>query len=273
MGHVRWEELTADGFEAAVEAAQGVCILPLGVLEYHGNHLPLGTDMYRAHRMACEVAEREPAVVFPVLPLGANWEARPYPGGVALANNLLFSLLEEVCDEIARNGLKKIVIISGHGGNKWLLPQFGMQVVDKAKDYVPFYCNARGVDPDAVGGYMDVELFNRTFDSNDYGHACEWETSEMLHLHPDLVRMEAATDVDLSPRDRLDHLPNTYTPMDWFSRQPELGRGTPGPATAEKGRAFWEQQVAALAELAQAIKRDTIARDLYDEFTRRIYRR
>ena len=272
MRVVQWQELTADGFAAAVEAAKGVCILPLGVLEYHGNHLPLGTDMYRAHRVACEVAEREAAVVFPVLPLGANWEARPYPGGVAVDNGLLFSLLEQVCDEIARNGLKKIVIISGHGGNKWLLPQFVMQLVDKGKDYVPFYCNARGVDPDAVGGYMDVELFNRTFESTDYGHACEWETSEMLHIRPDLVRMEEA-DVDLPPQDRLDHLPNTYTPIDWFSRQPELGRGTPGLATADKGRAFWEQQVSALADLVRAIKRDETAQQLYDEFNRRIYRR
>ena len=272
MGAVQWQELTAAAFEAAVQSAQGVCILPLGVLEYHGNHLPMGTDMYRAHRMACDVADREAAVVFPVLPFGSNWEARPYPGAVATDNNLLFALLEQVCDEIGRNGLKKIVIISGHGGNKWLLPQFVMQLVDKGKDYLPFYCNARGADPDAVGGYMDIELFNRTFESQDYGHACEWETSEMLHIRPDLVRMEDA-DVDLPPQDRLAHLPNTYTPMDWFSRQPELGRGTPGLATAAKGQTFWDQQVTSLAELVRAIKQDAVAHQLYDEFNRQIYRR
>ena len=88
---------------------------------------------------------------------------------------------------------------------------------------------------------MDVELFDGTFESRDYGHACAWETSELLHIRPDLVDMEEAAAVDEPPQDRLDQLPNTYSPTDWFSRQPNLTRGTPGSATAEKGRVFWDQ--------------------------------
>ena len=85
----------------------------------------------------------EPAVVFPALPFGANWGAHPYPGGVAVDNKLLFGLLEGVYDEIPRNGLRKIVIVSGHGSNKWLLLQFVMQMVDKGKNYVLFYMQRR----------------------------------------------------------------------------------------------------------------------------------
>ena len=55
-GTVRWEELSGEEFQAAVDKCQGVCILPIGVLEYHGPHLPLGTDMYRAYHVACETA-------------------------------------------------------------------------------------------------------------------------------------------------------------------------------------------------------------------------
>jgi creatinine amidohydrolase len=125
---MKWENLSADEFEAAVASTGGVCIL--GVLEYHGAHLPLGTDMLRAHRMACDVAEVEPAIVFPVVPFGSNFEAKLYPGSVMTENGLLFSLLENICDEISRNGLHKILLLSGHGGNKWLLPQFALSLLD-----------------------------------------------------------------------------------------------------------------------------------------------
>ena len=74
------------------------------------------------------------------------------------------------------------------------------------------------------------------------------------------------------PQDRLAHLPHTYTSMDWFSRQPDLMRGTPGPATAEKGKAFLEHQVKRMAEIVKAIKEDEVAPRLYREFSERIYR-
>ncbi len=270
---MQWENLSADEFEAGVESCGGVCILPVGVLEFHGSHLPLGTDMLRAHRMACDVAAAEPAIVFPVVPFGSNFEAKIYAGSVMTANDLLFPLLENICDEISRNGLHKILLLSGHGGNKWLLPQFALSLLDKGKDYVVYYLNSRGVDPDAVGGYMDRDLFYRTLESEEYGHACEWETSEVLHIRPDLVHMEKAADVDEQPLDRLSHLPNTYTPVDWFSRSPNLTRGTPGHSTAEKGKVVWEQQVEALAALVKAVKADRVARELYDEFNRGIYHR
>lgn len=270
---MQWEKLNAGQFEEARTKSGGVCILPLGVLEYHGSHLPLGTDVFRAQRMACDVAEVEPAIVFPALPFGANVEAKIFPGSVVFENELVFSLLENVCDEISRNGFHKILLLSGHGGNKWLLPQFVLSMLDKEKDYVVYYPNSRGVDPDAVGGYMDKDLFYATFETKEYGHACEWETSEVLHIHPELVDMDEAKTIDEQPQDRLDHLPNTYTPMDWFSRSPGLTRGTPGYASAEKGKIFWQQQVEALSSLVRAIKEDQVATDLYAEFSQRIYRR
>ena len=148
----RWEELTETGFLSAVHEARGVCLLPLGVLENHGPHLPLGTDMIRAHRMAVDVASVEAAVVFPAMYLTANSEANIYPGTVVTRGSLLIPLLENVCDEISRNGLKKIIIFSGHGGNKWLLPLFVQLMLDSEKDYVVYFLNNRGVDPEAVGG-------------------------------------------------------------------------------------------------------------------------
>ncbi len=270
---MHWEELSGEEFEAAVETSKGVCILPIGVLEYHGPHLPLGTDMIRAHRMACDVAKVEPAIVFPVLPFTMNTECKIYPGGVVTREQVMIDLLENICDEIARNGLHKIIMFSGHGGNKWFLPMFVQSMLDKNKDFIPYFLNNRGVDPQAVGGYMDFQVFRSTFETEVYGHADEWETSEILYLQPELVHLETVGDREWPPEDRLAHLPHSYTPMDWFSRQPDLTRGKPGPATAEKGRIFWQHQIESLAAIVRAIKEDTVAERLYREYNRRIYRR
>ena len=270
---MQWEELRADQFESAVADAGGVCIVPVGVLEYHGNHLPLGTDVLIARYVAAEVAKLTPVLVFPVVYFSSNFESKAWPGAITIDNQLLFSLFENVCDEIARNGCRKIVFISGHGGNKWFLPQFVVSMLDKGKDWVPYYFDARGQDPDAVGGYMNKDLFNELFDSEDYGHACEWETSEMLHIRPDLVDMDAAREVNEPPRRDLAQLKHTYTPMDWVAMQPDLIRGTPGHSTAEKGRRFLEDQINTLAEMVTAVKQDSRAREIYDDYNRRIYRR
>jgi creatinine amidohydrolase len=270
---MRWEELSGEAFARGVEACRGVCLLPVGVLEYHGPHLPLGTDLIRAHRMACDVAAVESAIVFPALPFTMNLEAKIYPGSVAVRERLAFDLLENICEEIARNGLHKIVIFSGHGGNKWFLPHFVMSMLDKNNAFVPYFLNNRGEDPQAVGGYMDFEVFRATFTSETFGHADEWEASEILHVRPDLVHLEEVGGREWPAEDRLTHLPHSYTPADWFSRQPDLTRGAPAHATAEKGRVFWEHQVGQLATIVNAIKEDEVAGELYHEFNQRLYRR
>ena len=94
---MQWENLRATDFEEAVADCGGVCILPLGVLEYHGPHLPLGTDMLRAHRMACDVAAAEPAIVFP--PSWRELRIEDLSGGVVITS--FSSRFENVCDEIS----------------------------------------------------------------------------------------------------------------------------------------------------------------------------
>ena len=192
------------------------------------------------------------------------------PGGITIDNQILFALFENICDEIARNGCKKLVLISGHGGNKWFLPQFVLAMLDKDKGWVPYYCDARGKDPDAVGGYMNKELFYQVFESEEYGHACEWETSEMLHIHPELVDMDKAGKVNEPPRENLKHM---YTPMNWVAMQPDLTRGTPGYSTSEKGDTFLKDQIQTLAEMVKVVKKDTLASEIYESYNQSIYRR
>ena len=136
---VKWEELTSDDFLDAIHKAQGICLLPFGIVEKHGPHLPLGTDLINVRYVAMRGAEQEYAVVFPEYFAGQIFEARHEPGTIAYSARLQMELLQETTDEMARNGCKKIVIVNGHGGNVHLLPFFAQaQLAAPAKDYVVY---------------------------------------------------------------------------------------------------------------------------------------
>src|SRR5207249_3560451 len=121
---MRWEELTGDEFPEAVERCQGVCLVALSVLERHGHHLPLGTDMYIGRAVLERAAKLEPVILFPDHIYTQISDARHLPGTVSLDAEVVLTLLDNVCREIARNELKKIVLISAHGGNRHLVSYF-----------------------------------------------------------------------------------------------------------------------------------------------------
>ena len=81
---MRWESLTMPDFARAVTDCDGVGIIPIGVLEPHSTHMPLGTEMFESHWVACKAAEREPALVFPQYCWGVNHEAMHLPGSLVI---------------------------------------------------------------------------------------------------------------------------------------------------------------------------------------------
>ena len=89
------EELTAPQFIKAVEISGGVCIIPIGVLEKHASHLPLGSDLIEARAIAFKGAEKEYAVVFPPYFQGQVFVAKAQPGCIAYSNDLIWKLLDE----------------------------------------------------------------------------------------------------------------------------------------------------------------------------------
>src|SRR3984957_9413782 len=120
----RWDELVASDFPKALEKSSKTCILPIGILEKHGPHSPIGTDLIHVREWAAHAVKEEYAVVFPDYFYGQINEARHQPGSFALPSRVVWDLLEATCDEIARNGFDKIVIINGHGGNPELIRYF-----------------------------------------------------------------------------------------------------------------------------------------------------
>ena len=111
---VRWEDQTPGSIERLRRRSGGVCMLPIGVIEPHGEHLPLGTDTFRSHALCERAALREPAVVFPHFHLGAVPAGKYLPGTIAVPVRLSLDLLEATTDEIARNGFRKIIILNSH---------------------------------------------------------------------------------------------------------------------------------------------------------------
>src|SRR5246127_2891631 len=135
---VHWEDLTAADFREGIQRSRGTCLLPFGILEKHGPHLPLGTDLLDVRYAALHAAEQEYAVVFPEYYFGQIAEAKHEAGTMAYSRSLQLALLQETTDEMARNGCKKILIVNGHGGNEHLLPYFAQAQLEKQRDYVVY---------------------------------------------------------------------------------------------------------------------------------------
>ena len=108
--HSRWDELVASDWQKALDSSSSTCILPIGILEKHGPHAPIGSDLIHVREWAARATKKEYAVVFPDYFYGQIYEARHQPGTFALPSKLLLELLDATCAEIARNGFKKIVI-------------------------------------------------------------------------------------------------------------------------------------------------------------------
>lgn len=261
---MRWEELTWERFPEALEEAQGVCLLTLGVLEKHGSHLPIGTDVLNVHRHACLAAEKEPAVVFPQFYFGQIYEAQHMQGTVAIKPDLLLQLIENVCDEIGRNGFRKILVVNGHGGNTNLVNFFLQLMLYRRKPYAVYLA---GWWPSKA---EDREYYRELMETEEHGHACECETSYSLVNFPELVSMSSVPEKAGHTLERLKHLEDVRTPFDWYARYPDHYAGDARPATREKGEKLRTRAVEHLARTIRIVKQDEVLPALYEEFFDRI---
>jgi creatinine amidohydrolase len=257
---MRWEHLTSADFAQAAKDT-GVCVVAFGVLERHADHLPLGTDYINGHTIASMAAEREPAVVFPPFYFGQIYEARCFPGAVALKPTLLIQVITAVLDEIGRNGFKKIILYNAHGGNAHLLPLLAQSSLYEQKPYTLYLFRAGG-----VGG--DSEAWDAVVETPVHGHACECETSISLANHAHLVHMDRI-DGATQPLGRLSQVPGSYSGIWWYADYPDHYAGDARPATAEKGEKLREISVNALARFIKAVKEDTVTAELEREFFER----
>jgi creatinine amidohydrolase len=253
---VRWEELTADDFRSAIRQSQGTCLLPFGILEKHGPHLPLGTDLLDVRYAALHAAEQEYAVVFPEYYFGQIFEARHEPGTVAYSRQLQLQLLQETTDEMARNGCKKVIIVNGHGGNEHLLPFFAQSQLEKPHDYVVYVL--AGVETPPGGP--------KAKSTGPDWHAGEAETSAMLIAHPELVHQDRAKTESGADRGRQKLPANLYTGIWWYARFPNHYSGDGSLATREFGQFKMNAWIDGIVKATRAVKADQESLKLQSEF-------
>ena len=142
-----WKDLLSCEFEEAVKTAKGVCAVPIGCMEKHGDHLPLGCDTIWGAEFTRRAAEEAQVVVFPEMYFGEKSGAGEYPGTIIFPTALIWQILEHSCYEIARNGFHKIVLMSSHGGNAAMLQAFARQILQKKPNFqvlVPLSAHAFG---------------------------------------------------------------------------------------------------------------------------------
>ncbi|MEI8195328.1 MAG: creatininase family protein [Phycisphaerae bacterium] len=255
---MKWQDLTAPQFAQAVTQTQGVCIVPLGVVEKHGEHLPLGTDYLTANTLAERAAALEPALIFPPYYFGQVNEARHQPGTIAVRCTLVLELLENVCAEIARNGLKKIVLLNTHGGNSPTLRHFLKMTLEQPGAYTLYVIDISDYHPQNDPGWLALKQVA------DDQHAGEIETSVMLTAYPELVHLDQIAGNPHSLA-RLAHLQDVRTSVTWNSKFPDHYAGDAKFATPAKGEYLWNYMTRRVAQHLARIKADTTAPALLQE--------
>ena len=226
-----------------------VGLLPVGAIEQHGPHLPLDTDAYDAEYLAREVARRcsDPKpLVLPLMPYGVSYHHEDFAGTLSVSPETLYRVVYEVGMDLARQGVTKLVIVNGHGGNGPAL-HFAAQMINR--DAHIFTCVDTGESSDA-----DVADLIET--PNDV-HAGEIETSTTLAIRPEAVRSDAA--VRFVPRFSNRYLDFTSKrSVGWYAHvariSPKGVLGDPLKATREKGERIWDIMIRRLVELVESIK-------------------
>ncbi len=250
-GHVLGE-LTWPAAEQRLREVD-VALLPVGALEQHGPHLPLDTDAFDANYLANRVAEScaDPKpLVLPLIPYGASYHHDDFPGTISVGNEALSSMVYDVGMSCARNGITKLLIVNGHGGNTPAL-QFAAQMINR--DAMIF----TAVD---TGETSDVDLDALCETPNDV-HAGEIETSTALAVRPHLVNMASAERFVPQFSNRYLNF-TTRRSVEWYAQTVRISPsgilGDPTRASREKGEKMWEVMVRNLVELVEDLKGMTL---------------
>ena len=256
---VRYEELSAPEFVSAVARAEGVCVIPMGILEKHGPHLPLGTDLLTIRETVLRAARHEYCVVFPEYYCGQIFEAKHQPGTIAYSTELQWKFLLETCDELSRNGFSKIVLANGHGGNNSFLSYFCQAQLANRR---PYSVVLFAPGPDSA---LEKQL-STLRKTTQGGHAGEVETSTMKAYRPELAHPERAKEQSGEDLGRLDSLPFAYTGIWWYARYPNHYAGDGSHASREIGELVLNSESNQLATLIRALKKDRTVKELEQKF-------
>ena len=240
LGELTWDAVRDSHFEVA--------ILPWGATEAHNRHLPYATDTLQSDAVAAEAARRAweagaKVLVLPAVPFGVNTGQLEVPFCLNMNPGTQAAVLRDLTQSLVRHGVRKLVILNGHGGNDF------KQIIRELQPAV-------GLLLCQVNWYACVDP--KPFFVQPGDHAGELETSVMLHIEPDLVRPLSTAGPGQARPFRVRGLREgwAWAQRHWVEVTTDTGVGDPALATAEKGSLFFDAVCAQLAtfltELAAA---------------------
>lgn len=209
-----------------------VAVLPIGAIEQHGSHLPMGTDCIIAEELARRVAQRLSAYLLPVIGISSSIEHREAKGTVYLRADTLALVIRDIACSLHDSGFNRLILINGHGGN-WILKPTIRQLNRDLEGLITILVHS------SVSNPRNHEVLEQP--ANDI-HAGEKETSLIMHLSKEHVReCIVSEERTFYPQEYMDYLDNMALTEDGYWGYPEL-------ATKEKG----EKLVELLEECAMA---------------------
>jgi len=292
---MKWENLREEEFEGAIKRSGGLCVMCLGCLEKHGQHLPVGTDSLKGDKVVELASEKADVMMFPTtMWLGDVSSAHTFEnpdkthkhGFIGMNPYTLMTVLEELCDEIARNGFTKILLCTSHGGNTSLAGFFTRSQFYKKKNYMTMHCKAydfaKQLQPGNVleAAKADPEYFSmltaedlKTLErfaetGTGGGHADFRETALTFGTHPHLVAPDRFDAEDGLNTGRL-KFPSEYgiyTYATWLANTPNAFSGfAPIGCTATIGEAYLKLSVDRLSEIFTYVKNDKTCEEVMQE--------
>ena len=239
------------------ETAYEVAILPWGATEAHNYHLPYGTDNFECEHIAAEAARLAwdagaRVVVLPILPFGVQTGQLDIPFCLNLYPSTQAAVLGDLARSLDRQGVRKLVILNGHGGN-----DFRAMIRELQAHVNVFLC--------LTSWYQVVDAADYFEDLGD--HAGELETSIMLHIAPALVRPLSEAGEGKERRFRIAALREgwAWAPRQWTQVSADTGIGDPGAASRQKG----ERYTSAVVERLSRFLVDLAAADPHDLYEQR----
>ena len=257
----RWDELTASDWEMALKKSDSTCILPIGILEKHGPHGPIGSDLIKVREWSARATKKEYAVVFPDYFYGQINEAKQQYGTFSLPSKLVMELLESTCKEIGRNGFKKIIIVNGHGGNPQMIRYFIQNQLEKKKDYAVYF-----FDPKTPKDMAEKASQLRKSDASFDMHGGENETSSLLYLRPDLVKLDKSTSESGENQNHLQLSNDLYTAIWWYASYPNHYAGKAEVSSVALGKLLTDSIIKSLANAIKTVKEDKQTLKLQNEY-------
>ncbi len=220
-----------------------IALLPVGSIEQHGPHNPLGTDYLIAYALAREASKRTNVLCLPCVPFGISSHHRHFPGTISVSPKALRAYVKDILYSLYRNGIRKVIIINGHGGNLNALLEIAREVRERKKLFAIIF--------------QWWDALKGEYPSEECGHAAALETSLNLYLHENLVDTSSIVDERTAPI--FGNVRGIYLP--WETRDLTKS-GVMGVATTsnkEKGKEVFEKALQQLCLLIDLLKSKDIS--------------